>query len=197
MLKCNTHLCRRGFANTRSLVGFLSRDRFTVASRTEEGVSAESEPCVAVRPNEPLPEGWKEKFNAVSGKVRVGIAYRFHPHACMCLHGPCSNNTVTRAKADGLSPRHTKPCTAAIPPNQTRFRCPICQSVYTNVKTGQTSLERPESDPYFVETDLFLKFTPEETEALCEVFCFYGGVIAPKPRDLYPCAPCGLFARVR
>lgn len=45
------------------------------------------------------------------------------------------------------------------------------QSVYTNIKTGQTSLERPECDPYFVETDLFLKFTPEETEALSEV-CF-------------------------
>eukprot|EP00752_Nemacystus_decipiens_P005143 g4667.t1 len=88
-----------------------ARRRFTVASRTEEGVSAESEPSVAVRPNQPLPEGWKEKFNAVTGK-----------------------------------------------------------SVYTNVKTGQTSSERPECDPYFVETDLFLKFTPEETEALSEEF---------------------------
>lgn len=44
-------------------------DRFTVASRTVEGDSAESEPSVAVRPNEPLPEGWKEKFNAATGKV--------------------------------------------------------------------------------------------------------------------------------
>lgn len=44
------------------------------------------------------------------------------------------------------------------------------QSVYTNVKTGQTSSERPECNPYFVETDLFLRFTPEETEALSEVW---------------------------
>ncbi|CAM9115568.1 unnamed protein product [Hapterophycus canaliculatus] len=84
---------------------------FTVVSRTVEGDSAESEPSVAVRPNEPLPEGWKEKFNATTG-----------------------------------------------------------QSVYTNVKTGQKSAERPECNPYFVETDLFLKFTPEETEALSEEF---------------------------
>lgn len=47
----------------------MSLQRFTVASRTVEGDSAESEPSVAVRPNEPLPEGWKEKFNAVTGKV--------------------------------------------------------------------------------------------------------------------------------
>ncbi|CAM9191761.1 unnamed protein product, partial [Ectocarpus sp. 6 AP-2014] len=85
--------------------------RFTVASRTAEGDSAESEPSVAVRPNEPLPEGWKENFNATTGK-----------------------------------------------------------SVYTNVKTGQTSSERPECNPYFVETDLFLRFTPEETETLSEEF---------------------------
>lgn len=26
---------------------------------------------MAVRPNEPLPEGWKEKFNVVTGKVCV------------------------------------------------------------------------------------------------------------------------------
>ncbi|CAM9256660.1 unnamed protein product [Scytosiphon promiscuus] len=85
--------------------------RFTVVSKTSEGDSAESEPSVAIRPNEPLPEGWKEKFNAVTGK-----------------------------------------------------------SVYTNIKTGQTSSERPECNPFFVETDLFLKFTPEETEALSEEF---------------------------
>lgn len=44
-------------------------NRFTVASRTVEGESRESAPSVAVRPNEPLPEGWKESFNAVTGKV--------------------------------------------------------------------------------------------------------------------------------
>lgn len=60
----------------------VNKKRFTVASQTTEGVSAESEPSVAVRPNEPLPEGWKEKFNAVTGKVWVvGISWRFHPHA--------------------------------------------------------------------------------------------------------------------
>lgn len=47
--------------------------------------------------------------------------------------------------------------------------------MYTNVKTGQTSSERPECDPYFVETDLFLKFTPEETEALSEVCIQFHG----------------------
>ncbi len=28
---------------------------------------------MAVRPNEPLPEGWKEKFNVVTGKVCVCV----------------------------------------------------------------------------------------------------------------------------
>lgn len=58
----------------------LPDDRFTVASRTVEGDSAESEPSVAVRPNEPLPEGWKEKFNAATGKVnltKIMVASRF------------------------------------------------------------------------------------------------------------------------
>lgn len=45
--------------------------RFTVTTRTAEGESAESEPSVAIRPNEPLPEGWKEIFNATTGKVSV------------------------------------------------------------------------------------------------------------------------------
>lgn len=43
------------------------------------------------------------------------------------------------------------------------------QSVYTNLKTGQTSAERPEADPCFVETELFLNFSPEETETLSKV----------------------------
>lgn len=34
-----------------------------------EGESAESRPSIAVRPNEPLPEGWKELFNVNTGKV--------------------------------------------------------------------------------------------------------------------------------
>ncbi len=57
--------------------------------------------------------------------------------------------------------------------------------MYTNIKTGQTSSERPECDPYFVETDLFLKFTPEESEALSEVGTCIGG--APRPELLAPC----------
>lgn len=44
--------------------------RFTVASRTAEGDSAESDPSAAVRPNQPLPQGWTEKFTAMTGKVR-------------------------------------------------------------------------------------------------------------------------------
>ena len=46
--------------------------RFTVATRTVEGESAESEPSIAVRPNEPLPAGWKEMFNVTTGKVCLG-----------------------------------------------------------------------------------------------------------------------------
>lgn len=69
-----THLCRHGLASARSSFVLFLEKRFTVASRTEEGTSAESEPSVAVRPNEPLPEGWKEKFNAVTGKVWFGIS---------------------------------------------------------------------------------------------------------------------------
>lgn len=38
--------------------------------------------------------------------------------------------------------------------------------MYKNLKTGQTSAERPDINPYFVETELFLRFTPEEAEAL-------------------------------
>lgn len=62
--------------------------------------------------------------------------------------------------------------------------------MYTNIKTGQTSSERPEFDPYFVETDLFLNFTPEESEALSEVgpifirFSYIGG--APRIELLSP-----------
>lgn len=90
----------------------------------------------------------------------------------------CSNNNVSRA-TPLKKKRETKSaprcvCTAAMYVSRQLkrviFETPCAyQSVYTNIKTGQTSLERPECDPYFVETDLFLKFTPEETEALSEV----------------------------
>ncbi|CAN0071751.1 unnamed protein product, partial [Sphacelaria rigidula] len=85
--------------------------RFTVTTRTVEGESAESEPSVAVRPNEPLPAGWKEVFNVTTGK-----------------------------------------------------------SVYKNLKTNQTCTQRPEGKPFFVETELFLRFSPEEIAALSKAF---------------------------
>lgn len=46
---------------------------------------------------------------------------------------------------------------------------PCAQSTYENPKTGQTSLLRPEADPFFVETELFLNFSPEEMESLAKV----------------------------
>lgn len=62
--------------------------RFTVASKTVEGDSAESKPSVAVRPNEPLPEGWKENFNTITGKVCAlccVFLFRFHtPRIITC-----------------------------------------------------------------------------------------------------------------
>ena len=42
--------------------------------------------------------------------------------------------------------------------------------MYENPKTGQSSLERPEANPFFVETELFLNFSFEETESLSKVY---------------------------
>lgn len=86
---------------------------------------------------------------------------------------------------------------ATIPSTRKKTRChfPICQSVYTNVKTGQTSSERPECDPYFVDTDLFLKFTPEEIETLSEVLHTLSVnlqtyLLALDPRPLFGVSSC-------
>ncbi|CAM9340887.1 unnamed protein product, partial [Discosporangium mesarthrocarpum] len=61
-----------GAQTTSTKVGDLQNDllyRFTVSTRTEEGLSEESAPSRTVRPNTPLPEGWKEIFNPSTGKM--------------------------------------------------------------------------------------------------------------------------------
>ena len=35
---------------------------------------------------------------------------------------------------------------------------------YVNAKTNQRTWQRPDADPYFVDTDLFLQFSPEEMD---------------------------------
>lgn len=45
------------------------------------------------------------------------------------------------------------------------------QSVYKNLKTNQTCAQRPEEKPFFVETELFLRFSPEEMDTLSKVLC--------------------------
>lgn len=41
--------------------------------------------------------------------------------------------------------------------------------MYKNLKTNQISVQRPEANPFFVETELFLRFSREETETLSKV----------------------------
>ena len=69
---------------------FYRERRFTVATRTVEGDSAESEPSEDVCPNEPLPEGWKEAVDPVTGKV-VRVLLR-SPSCAVLLYRPLKEN---------------------------------------------------------------------------------------------------------
>ena len=52
----------------------------------------------------------------------------------------------------------------------TRHGNTVRRKYYANHKTKQTAWERPDTDPFFVETEVFLQFSPEEMMNLRDLF---------------------------
>jgi hypothetical protein len=55
---------------------------------------------------------------------------------------------------------------APLPNGWVEYETPDGRAYYANAKTKQVRWDRPESDPYFIETELFLKFSRREVKKL-------------------------------